>query len=124
MRGAEVGRRRWKIGTYRQMCSHMCSHGAGAKSTLQRNGSNTQFSASTSKSHMPNHISLTIKADQLRAFCICLNTPTVAERECKIPPVSTRQPLCACVNAPFIRMPRCLRNIVVVVSYISHRIQQ
>ena len=63
-----------------------------------RIGSNTQFSASASKPRAPNHLCPQEKADPPASLRVCVNIPASAERECQNPPVSTPQPLRACVN--------------------------
>ena len=87
-------------------CVHTCAvaerRRSGSKNRSARNGSNTQFAASTSKPRAPNHHCPQEMADPPasapRPLRVCVNIPAVAERECRNPPASAPQPPRACVN--------------------------
>ena len=87
-------------------CVHTCAvadqRRSGSKIRSTRNGSNTQFAACASKPRAPNHHCPQEMADPPasapRPLHVCVNIPTVAERECQNPPAaSAPQPPRTCM---------------------------
>ena len=107
MRGAEAGSsgRRGAENWLQHKSLHAFTYmrswsggGAGAKSTPQKMGPTPNFSRPL-RNRAPQNI-FVLNKWQIRPHPhrLCVNIPTVAERECQNPPVSTLQPLRACVN--------------------------
>ena len=98
----------WKIGfnTNHYICSPMrwSRHGAGAKPAPQEMGPTPNF-PHTLWNHAPQSYFFAHRHGRSTqgtppSNLVCVNMPTVAEREYKNPLVFAPQPLCTCVNIP------------------------
>ena len=74
---------------------------AGAKSALQEMGPTPNFPRPLRNRALQTISVLKKWQIRPRPLGVCVNIPSVAERECQNPPVSAPQPLRACVNAAF-----------------------